>query len=197
MDEIKKWKDMYQKQEVNTKNVDTLVERLNRIEVNVKRRRRLLIIVSGILIISAIIRLSEFENKFFIIAFVLIGIAIAMKLSLLYRGKYDVVNNESEFNNQSFIKDHISKLKEKITFEKKHLLIFLIVLIVGLNCILIGMYDKGTIFNFEFNENNRIYIHLSTLVIFLAGYYVNSKKIDRYKKNILELIRDLESQDKE
>lgn len=193
MDELNNWKDMYQKSSSDTPNIDKLIERLNTIERSTRRRRFLLIICTLVLAITALLRLSEFENKYYIFSYILIGIAIAMKLFVLYKGKYNLINNETEFNNQNFIKDHISKLKEKVIFEKKHLIVFLVLMIAGLNCALIGLYDKGTIFNFEFNAGNRIYIHLATIALFFVGFYINSKKIDRYKNNISELITDLEN----
>ena len=54
-------------------------------------------------------------------------------------------------------------------------------IILGLNFVLIGVYDKKIISNFDFNEKNSVYIHLSTIVLFFVGYYVNSKKIDKTK----------------
>jgi len=193
MDELNNWKDMYQKSSSDTPKVDGLIERLNSIERSTRKRRYFLIVCTLVLAITALLRLSEFENTYFIISYLLIGIAIGMKLFVLYKGKYNLISNETEFNNQNFIKNHISKLKEKIIFEKRHLIVFLVLMIAGLNGILIGMYDKGTIFNLEFHAGNRIFIHVSTIALFFVGFYINSKKIDRYKNNILELITELEN----
>lgn len=192
MEELNKWKDMYQKSVSNTLNVDELIERLNAVEKDIRKKRILLIVCFLVLIVTSLLRLSEFENIYYVFSYVLIAIGISMKLFVLYKGKYNLISDKTKFNNQNFIKNHVSKLKEKINFEKKYLMVFLILLIGGLNLALIGMYDKGTIFNFEFNESNRIFIHLSTILLFFVGFYLNSNKIDRYKNDVLELITELE-----
>ena len=193
MDELKNLKEMYQKSASDTPNLDNLIPRLNRLEENTRKRRLLLLIGALVLAVTAVFRASEFENKYYIYAYVLIGIAVFMKLFLLYKGSYKTIDAETEYNNQDFVKNHISKLNEKMAIEKKHLIVFLVLTIAGLNCALLGLYDKGTIFNFDFNEENRMYIHLSTLVLFLVGLYINSKKMDNYKNTISELIYDLEN----
>ncbi|MCF2876567.1 MULTISPECIES: hypothetical protein [unclassified Tenacibaculum] len=192
MEELNKWKDMYQKSASNTLNVDELIERLNAVEKDIRKKRILLIVCFLVLIITSLLRLSEFENIYYVFSYVLIVIGMSMKLFVLYKGKYNLISDKTKFNNQSFIKNHISKLKEKINFEKKYLMVFLILMIAGVNFALIGMYDKGTIFNFEFNQINRVFIHLSTILLFFVGFYLNSNKIDRYKNDVLELITELE-----
>ena len=192
MEELNKWKDMYQKSVSNTLNVDELIERLNAVEKDIRKKRILLIVCFLVLIVTSLLRLSEFENIYYVFSYVLIVIGMSMKLFVLYKGKYNLISDKTKFNNQSFIKNHISKLKEKINFEKKYLMVFLILMIAGVNFALIGMYDKGTIFNFEFNQINRVFIHLSTILLFFVGFYLNSNKIDRYKNDVLELITELE-----
>lgn len=193
MDELKEWKDMYQKTTSDTLQIDKLIERLNTAKKEARRKRILLVIATLVLAVTVFFRISEFKNQYYIYSYLLIGTAIAMKLFILYKGKYNLTANETQFNNQNFIKNHINQLKEKIIFDKKHLVIFLVLLITGLNCALIGLYDKGTIFNFEFTKSNRIYIHLATIVLFFVGFYINSKKIDNYKNDIRELLEELEN----
>ncbi|KAB1154161.1 hypothetical protein F7018_14375 [Tenacibaculum aiptasiae] len=192
MEELNKWKDMYQKSESDTLSIDQLIERLNVIEKGVRKKRILLIMCFLVLIVTSLLRLPEFENIYYVLSYVLITIGISMKLFVLYRGKYSLISDKTKFNNQNFIKNHVGKLKEKINFEKRYLMVFLILMIGGVNFALIGMYDKGTIFNFEFNQSNRLFIHLSTILLFFVGFYLNSKKINRYKKDVLELITELE-----
>ena len=121
MEEIKKWQNMWQEQESRPMEVNKLIEQLNKIENNLRVRRYCVIVAALALAFTALFQISEFENINFILGYTLVGIAIAFKLFALYKGKYNLIKNEIELNNQSFIKNQIRKLKEKVTFKKKHL----------------------------------------------------------------------------
>ncbi len=99
-----------------------------------------------------------------------------------------MISGHSDLNNHDFVK----KLIQKANYNIKHLLSWLSLAIVALNIALLGLYEKGTIFNFEINDDNRIFFHLATIALFLIGYFHNKRNLDKTKKRILNLIHDLE-----
>lgn len=191
MDEqILKWKDMWQEQKSSSLNVNELIGRLNQIERNARLQRTKLIIGLVILTLASIIFISELlTNTYFWITYILVITAVLIKLVPLYKTKYATMTDESGFNNHYFIK----KLTQKMDFKMKHLLLYMSILLVGLNFALLGAYEKGTLFNYEINDENRIFFHLTTIVLFTVAYIVNKKNMDKNKRNTLKLIADLET----
>lgn len=194
MDEIKEWQTMWQNQESKPMNVDQLIERLNNIETNLNVRRYCLIGAAVVLTFIALFYISKFDNIYFTFGYTLLGISVAIKLVVLYKGKYSLIQHKIDLNNPNFIQNQIVKLKEKILIKKQHLIAFLLLTIIGLNLVLIGMHQtNGAVFDFEmFKEKDRIMIHSSTIILLIMAYIINSKKIDEYKKNVLELIKEIE-----
>ncbi|WP_431166343.1 hypothetical protein [Tenacibaculum halocynthiae] len=189
-EQINKWKNMWQKQKSNSFDINGLIKRLNKIEKKAKFERIKLSIVLLFLVVAFFVRPSELlENKFPLISYILILLAIFIKLIPLYKSKFRIITKESEFNNYDFIK----LLRKKIAFKTKHLLIFLFILMLSLNITLLGLYEKGTIFNFKINNEYRILFHLTTIVVFIFVFLVKNKKLDNSKKEILKLISDLEN----
>ncbi|PKV50438.1 hypothetical protein ATE84_2495 [Aquimarina sp. MAR_2010_214] len=189
-EQILKWKEMWQEQKSNSLNVNELIMRLNQMERNAKFMRTFLIIALVILTLASLIFIAELSvSKFYIISYILAFTGAFMKLVLLYRTKYSAITNESDFNNQYFIK----KLNKKIDFKTKHLLIYMSVMIVSINFALLGLYEKGTIFNFVINDENRLFFHLATIILFAVAYVINKMRIDKNKRNTLKLIADLEN----
>ena len=191
MDEqILKWKDMWQEQKSSSLNVNELIGQLNQMERNARLQRTKLIIGLVILTLASIIFISELlTNTYFWITYILVFAAVLIKLVPLYKTKYTTTTNESDFNNHYFIK----KLTQKMDFKMKHLLLYMFILIVGLNFALLGAYEKGTLFNYEINDENRVFFHLATIVLFAVAYIVNKKNMDKNKRNTLKLIADLEN----
>lgn len=189
-EQILKWKNMWKEQKSNTLNSNELIERLNQIERKSKFQRVKLVILLTVLIVLSIVLVSELlSNKFYIISYILLLIAVFIKLIPLYRTKYRVVTDKSYFDNHDFIK----KLTKKMAFKVKHLLIYMFITILALNFALLGLYENGTIFNFHINNENRIFFHLATIVLFIIAYISNKGNMDRNKKETLNLIADLEN----
>ncbi|WP_438422831.1 hypothetical protein [Aquimarina macrocephali] len=189
-EQILKWKDMWQEQKSNSLNVNELIVRLNQMERNAKLLRTFLIIALVIIILASLIFIAEISaNKFYIISYVLAFTGAFIKLMLLYRTKYSAITNQSGFNNLYFIK----KLNKKIGFKTKHLLIYMSIMVASLNFALLGSYKKGTFFNFVINDENRLFFHLATIVLFAVAYTLNKMRMDKNKRDTLNLISDLEN----
>ena len=181
---------MWQQQKSNSPDITGVIQRLNQIEKKAKLERIKLYIVLLFLVIAFFVGLSELlANKFYVISYILILTALLIRLIPLYKSRYRVITKESDFNNYNFIK----LLTEKIAFKIKHLLIFLSILILSLNITILGLYEKGTILNIEINNENRIFFHLATIVLFIVAFLFNKKKLDDSKKEALKLISDLEN----
>jgi hypothetical protein len=189
-EQIIKWKNMWKEQKSNSLNANELIKRLNKIERKAKFQRSKLLVLLVILTIASIIFLSELLfNKFFIITYALTFTAILIKLIPLYRTKYRLITDQSDLNNHDFIKI----LLKKMTFKTKHLLIYMFVVILALNFILLGAYEKGIIFNIIIDDGNRIFFHLATIVLFVIAYLSNKKSMNKNKEETLKLISDLEN----
>jgi hypothetical protein len=189
-EQINKWKKMWKQQKSNSLDITGLIQRLNKIEKKVKLERIKLSIILLFLVVACFVKLSELlANKFYVISYILILIAIFIRLIPLYKSRYGTITKESDLNNHDFIK----LLTEKIAFKTKHLLIFLSILILSLNITLLGLYEKGTVFNLEINNENRIFFHLTTIVLFIVAYLFKKRKLDNSKKETLKLISDLEN----
>lgn len=188
--QIIKWKNMWQEQKSNTLESNELIERLNQMERNSKEQRTKLVIVSIILITACSIGISELlANKYYLVSFVMLLIGVSIKLIPLYKNKYEIISNESDFNNRDFIKN----LSKKMDYSIKHLLIYMSVIIIALNIALLGLNKNGTIFNFEINNENRIFFHLATVILFVVAYIINKRNLDVNKRKTLSLISDLEN----
>ncbi len=191
-EQIDKWKNMWQKQKSNSLDIKELIQRLNQIGKKEKLERIKLSIVLLFLVVACFIRSSGLlTNTFFLISYILILIAIFIRLIPLYKSRYGTITKESDLNNHDFIK----LLTKKVAFKTKHLLLFLSILILSLNITLLGLYEKGTVLNLEINNENRIFFHLATIVLFIFAYLFNKRKLDNSKKETLKLISDLESND--
>ncbi|WP_400078985.1 hypothetical protein [Winogradskyella sp. R77965] len=189
-EQILKWKSMWQEQKSNSLEYNELIERLNQMERNAKAERNKLLIITAVLVIACLIRLSEFlTNKYYWISFLMILIGVSIKLVPLYKAKYGIISDKSDFNNREFIK----KLTQKMNYNIRHLLIYMTIILVALNIALLGLYEKATIFNFEFNNENRIFFHLATIILFVIAYISNKKNSDKNKRKVLNLISDLEN----
>ena len=189
-EQIIKWKNMWKEQKSNSLNANELIKRLNKIERKAKFQRAKLLILLVVLTIASIISLSELlSNKFFIITYALIFTAILIKFIPLYSTKYSIITDQSDLNNHDFIKI----LLKKMTFRTKHLVLYMFILILAINCALLGAYEKGTIFNIIIDDENRIFFHLATVVLFVIAYLTNKKSLHKNKEETLKLISDLEN----
>ena len=189
-EQIIKWKDMWQEQKSNSLNVNELIIRLNKIEGKAKLLRTILIVALVIIALASVVFIAEISaNKFYIISYVLAFTGASMKLVLLYRTKFNTITDESDFNNHYFIK----KLNKKTSFKTKHLLIYMTIMIASINFALLGLYENGTIFNFVINDENRLFFHLATIILFTVAYVINKRRMNKNKRNTLKLISDLEN----
>ncbi len=188
--QIIKWKNMWQEQKSNTLESNELIERLNQMERNAKNQRTKLVIVSIILITACSIGISELlANTYYLVSFAMLLIGVSLKLIPLYKNKYEIISNESDFNNRDFIKN----LTKKMDYSTKHLLIYMSVIIIAINIALLGLNENGTIFNFEINNENRIFFHLATVILFVIAYINNKRNLDVNRRKTFNLISDLEN----
>ncbi|MFK8162045.1 MAG: hypothetical protein AB8H12_06225 [Lewinella sp.] len=183
------WQTIWQAQKSQPMQLNELINQLNAVEKRARAQRLMLFLLSGALAVTAILGLAEFVGqKYYQVAYLLILSAIGIKLYFNYSSRYSYIENEAELNNQVFLKG----LKKKMTFSSYHVLLFLFLTILGLNFALLGMYEKGTIFNFEFNSENRILIHLFTFVLLFFGCITNLKRLKRNKRKLANLANQLE-----
>lgn len=189
-EQILKWKDMWKEQKSNLLDINELIVRLNQIEKRAKLQRIKLCAMLLILIVACTVLGAELlANTFYMLSFALLVLGIFVKLIPLYTTNYRTITDESNFNNHDFIK----KLTKKMEFKTKHLLIYMFIIILALNIALLGIYEKGTIFNITMNDENRIFFHLATIILFIIAYISNKKNMDANKKETLKLIADLEN----
>ena len=189
-EQVLKWKGLWQEQKSNSLNVNELIVRLNQMERNAKLMRTFLIIALVILTLASLVFIAELlANKFYIISYALGFTGAFIKLLFLYKTKYDTLKDESDLNNHYFIK----KLNKKTSFKTKHLLIYMTVMIASINFALLGLYEKGTVFNYVINDENRLFFHLATIILFAVAYVTNKMRIDKNKRNTIKLISDLEN----
>ena len=186
---IIEWQAMWKEQKSDTIESSKLIKRLNKIEQRAKFKRIILLLLFSTLFLTSLVKLPELlSNTYYAIAYLMIFSAVLIKLIPLYKTKYKILSDESDLSNHSFIK----KLKQKNNYTVKHLLTWMSILIVALNIILLGLYEKGTIFDYEINDENRIFFHLATIILFLIGFLHNKRDIDKTKRKITSLINDLE-----
>lgn len=188
--QIVEWQTMWQEQKLNTLESNELIKRLNSIERKAKIKRVVILILATILIITSVIRLSEIlSNGYYLVSYIMIFAAIAMKLIPLYKAKYGMITDLSDLSNRNFIE----KLNQKANYSIKHLLIWMSIIIIALNITLLGLYKKGTIFNYEITDENRIFFHLATIVLFLLAYFHNKRNLDKTKRKVVKLLSDIQS----
>jgi|GEM_PF-5382207 len=187
-DNLITWQSIWQKQKAKPMQLNKIISRLNNLEQKAKVQRTTLLALFSILIIAAALRPFELlDQKFNLLAYILILTGVIVKLVPNLKGKYNLIVNEVELDNQKYVKS----LEESLKFDAKRLLIFLALVILGLNSALIGLYEKGTIFNFEFTTANRTIFHLSTIILFIIGFIVNNKRMTKRQRGIAALIAEL------
>ena len=188
-DNLIQWQATWQQQKSKPMQVNNIISRLNSLEQKAKAQRIMILLLFAVLIIAAVLRpLEILEQPYNLLAYVFMLLAMGVKLIPSLKGRYHLITNEAELDNRNFVK----KLKGKLIFDTRYLVVFLILTILGLNCALLGLYEKGMLFNFDFNAENRVVIHLSTVLIFMVGYVVNRRRVRESQHEISELIRELE-----
>jgi len=189
-EQIIKWKDMWKEQKSNSLKTNELIVRLNQIERKAKlQRTKLYVILLALTIASVVVGSELVASTYYLLSYALLLLGIFVKFIPLYKTKYGIITNESDFNNHDFIK----KLTKKMEFKTKHLVLYMFIVILALNIALLGLYEKGTIFNFPINDENKIFFHLATIILFIVAYILNKRNMDANKKETLNLITDLEN----
>jgi hypothetical protein len=187
-EEIQKWQNMWQQKKSKGFNLDGLIKRLNKIEKKESFRRKMLIVALIVMLSAFLFKLEGFDSRYSIITFLFVAVGISMELILLYKVKYNFVNENILFDNKNYVK----KLKSRLEIRAWHLLIIMTLLIIGLNFTLLGLYEKGDIFSYDFKREYRLPFHLSTVGLFMLAFFVNSRRLKNRQKESLELIKELE-----
>lgn len=190
-EEIQEWRNMWKQKKVKSLNLDEQFKQLNKLEKKEQLRKKAIIGAIIILLICFFIEDPEFDktNINNIIGFSLAIIGMIISLIISYRTRLYLPNDQSLSDNQNSIR----KLQGIATFNLKQLLIPMVILIIALNFLLLGFYDKGELFSYEFKEEYRLPIHLSTVALFFLSYYLHMPKLKKMQKEALESINEFET----
>lgn len=192
MDEqIKKMQSMWLEKKTNSHNIEELIKRLSKIEKKIKFRSTFLMIILVFLIMVSVILYTEIvAGIYYTLAYLFLFAAIIIKLISLYKMN-KIISHESDYTNLSFIK----RIKNQQAFKTTHILIYLFLAILALNFALLGLfYEKESVFGFPLTSKNRIFYHLSTIVLFILGYLKHKKFMTAIKKETSNLITELENE---
>lgn len=187
--DIKNWQNLWREEKSIPLDLNKLVTHLNKIEKKGKLERIILLIAIPITIIVLATLLPLFSNTNYIISIGLISVGMLTILIQSYRSKYNLIINDAELNNQTYIKNLIHKLKQRMVTVSRYMWIYAVFLILGLNIGYINILQ-----NFNVTLIIRIIIHLIfTGAMFYLMYYFIEKRKKENDKEILPLVEFLEN----
>ena len=189
--EIQNWQTMWQTTKVkDDSGLNEIIQQVYTIEKQEKYQKIGLTLLLLILLITTIVRPYEVvENSYYPFAFGLVIVAILIRTMPLYKNKLGLTLDENNVTNYDFIQ----QLKQKTRFKGKDLLLVMLLLFLGLNCALLGLYERGTIFNFEFTESLQIVLHSLTIPLCIFGYWQKKRQLDEKMDTIFSMIKELET----
>lgn len=190
-EEIQEWRNMWKQKKAKSLNLDEQIKLLNRLEKKESIRRKGLIAALIIILVCFFIKDPEFDKSNInnIIGLLLAVIGIIILLAMSYKFKFYLKKDETLSAHQNFIR----KLKWISGFNLKALLIPVVILIIALNFLLLGFYDKGELFSYEFKKEYRLPIHFSTLVLFFLFYFLKITRLKKIQKGASATIHELET----
>ncbi|WP_289043511.1 hypothetical protein [uncultured Olleya sp.] len=187
--DITNWQNLWKVEKSTPLDIIKLVENLNKIKKKGNLERIIILITIPITIVFLAILLPLFSNTNYLISIALISIGMLIILIQSYRSKYNFIINDAELNNQTYIKNLIHKLKQRMLTTSRYMWIYAFFLILGLN---IGYID--ILQNFNATLIVRIIIHIIfTGVMFYLMFYFIEKRKKENNKEILPLVDFLEN----
>lgn len=188
--EIENWQTMWQKTKVKgDSGFNEMIKQVYAIEKKEKYEKIVLTVCFFILLIIMVVQPSDIKGSiYYPFVFCLATVVICMKGIPLYKSRIGTNINEGDFTNNDFIQ----KLRQKTTFNEKDLLLANVLMWLALNGALLGLYEKGTIFNFEFTESLQIILHSLTIPFCLFCYWRKKRELDKNLDTIFSMIKELE-----
>ena len=187
--DITSWQNLWKEEKSTPLDLSKLITHLNKIEKKGKLERIILLVAVPITIIVLATLLPLFSNINYLISITLISVGMLIILIQSYRSKYNLTINDAELNNQTYIKNLIHKLKQRILTTSRYMWIYAFFLTLGLN---IGYID--ILQNFNVTLIIRIIIHvIFTGVMFYLMYYFIEKRKKENDKEIFPLVNFLEN----
>jgi len=183
------WQNLWKVEKSTPLDIRKLITTLNKIKKKGNLERIIILITIPITIVLLATFLPLFSNTNYLISIALISVGMLIILIQSYRSKYNFIINDAELNNQTYIKNLIHKLKQRMLTTSRYMWIYAFFLILGLN---IGYIE--ILQNFNVTLILRIIIHIIfTGVMFYLMYYFIEKRKKENDKEILPLVDFLEN----
>jgi|SRR5690554_507838 len=187
--EIENWKNLWKEEKSTPLDVNMLITHVNKMERRGKIERMALLITIPMTLALLGILLPVLSNGYYLAAFTLIGLGMILILIQVYRSRFDLIHNDAELNNRSYVETLISKLKQSLLTTSKYMWVYTFLLILGLN---IGYVD--ILHHLELSIILRIITHVVlTAVMFFFMYYTIEKRKKKNNTEIVPLIEFLEN----
>jgi membrane protein implicated in regulation of membrane protease activity len=187
--DITKWQNLWKVEKSTPLDLSKLIKNLNKIEKKGKIERIIMLMTILITLIILTTLLPLLSNTNYLLSIVLISIGMIIILIQSYRSKSNFIINDAELNNQTYIKNLIQKLKQRMLTTSRYMWFYAFFLISGLNIGYINILQ-----NFDITLIVRIIIHIVlTGVMFYLMYYFIEKRKKENNREILPLIDFLEN----
>lgn len=187
--EIENWKNLWKEEKSTPLDVNMLITHVNKMERRGKIERMVLLITIPMTLALLGILLPVLSNGYYLAAFTLIGLGMILILIQVYRSRFDLIHNDAELNNRSYVETLIGKLKQSLLTTSKYMWVYTFLLILGLN---IGYVD--ILHHLELSIILRIITHVVlTAVMFFFMYYTIEKRKKKNNTEIVPLIEFLEN----
>lgn len=187
--DITNWKSLWKEEVATPIDLSALIKDLNSIEKKGKLERLVLLISILGTIILLVSFLPILSNRYYLTSVIIIGLGMLMILLQLFKSKQKLLNNESELNNQIYIKTLIDNLKQRMLITSKYMWFYTLMLILGIN---VGYIE--VLQNFNMSIVTRIIIHavITGIMLYIMHYAIEKRK-KRNNKRILPLIELLKT----
>jgi membrane protein implicated in regulation of membrane protease activity len=187
--DITNWQNLWKVEKSTPLDLSKLIKNLNKIEKKGKIERIIMLMTILITLIILTTLLPLLSNTNYLLSIVLISIGMIIILIQSYRSKSNFIINDAELNNQTYIKNLIQKLKQRMLTTSRYMWFYAFFLISGLNIGYINILQ-----NFDITLIVRIIIHIVlTGVMFYLMYYFIEKRKKENNREILPLIDFLEN----
>ncbi len=175
--DITSWQNLWKEEKSTPLDLSKLITHLNKIEKKGKLERIILLVAVPITIIFLVTLLPLFSNTNYLISIILISVGMLIILIQSYRSRYNLIINDAELNNQTYIKNLIHKLKQRMLTTSRYMWIYAFLLILGLN---IGYIDILQNFNVTLIGKIIIHIMFTGVMFYLMYCTVYSMYIQRW-----------------
>lgn len=174
--DITKWQNLWKVEKSTPLDIRKLITNLNKIKKKGNLERIIILITIPTTIILLATFLPLFSNTNYLISIALISVGMLIILIQSYRSKYNFIINDAELNNQTYIKNLIHKLKQRMLTTSRYMWIYSFFLILGLN---IGYIDILQNFNATITVRIIIHIIFTGVMFYLMYYFIEKKRMTK------------------